>query len=235
MKTKKKPLRLDARLMSAAPFVRGGVLADIGTDHAYLPIRLLQDGLISSAVASDINKGPLEHAEKTVREYGMDERVSLVLTDGLCGIEKYNPRDIIIFGMGGELIASIIDAAPWVRNPDIRLILQPMTRRAELREYLLRKGHNIIDEVMSGADGRIYQTVCTEYDGIFRRGEYSTAELMLGRYNIARGGELLRQYAGMLAEIYEVRKKGKETAGADTSEELAVIDAVLPYTKETLF
>jgi len=105
------PPKPDGRLMSAAPFVRGGVIADIGTDHAYLPVWLLLTGRVQGAVATDIREGPLRTAARTVERYGLSGKISLILADGLAGIEKYHPDDIIIFGMGGELIASIIEKA----------------------------------------------------------------------------------------------------------------------------
>lgn len=186
--------KLDARLATAAEYVRGGRLADVGTDHAYLPVAMVLVGRSSDAVASDVRQGPLERARQTVERYGVAERVSLVLTDGLNGIERYSPDDIAIFGMGGELIASIIEAADWTRDPRVRLILQPMTRRAELRRYLTSHGFGIEDEAMSLADGRIYQTICAAYTG--HNTEYTPAEYELGRCNINKGGELYTRYLG---------------------------------------
>ncbi len=212
--------------MSAAPFVRGGVLADIGTDHAYLPARLILDGRISEAVASDIGEGPLRRAGETVKKYGLEEKITLCRADGLYGIEFYRPEDIVIFGMGGELIASIIDAAPWVRNPDVRLILQPMTRLSELREYLLSRGFAIIDEAMSEAGGRIYQTIPAEFFGGDSLNTYSPAELLLGRHNIARGDKLTLAYAAQLADIYKLRRAGKVKSGADTAEEDKILKSL---------
>ena len=100
----------DARLRAAAGFVRQGArLADIGTDHAYLPVSLLRGGRIPFAVASDISAGPLAHARETAAFAGIGEdRLALVLTPGLRGIEAYRPTDITICGMGGEMIVGIL-------------------------------------------------------------------------------------------------------------------------------
>lgn len=221
---------VDARLLSAARFTRGGAVADVGTDHAYLPAWLLLEGRISGGVATDINPGPLERAAATLRKYSIEDKIALRLTDGLRGIEEFSPRDIIIFGMGGELICSILAAAEWVKNPDIRLILQPMTRRAELRSWLLSQGFFIVDEAESEVGGRIYQTVCAEYDGIDRTGDYDVAELLIGRHNIKRCGKLTLEYTKNLYDIYSARRAGKLKSGADTSEEdevLAGLDRLL--------
>ena len=215
---------LDARLSCAAALVRGGRLADVGTDHGYLPVSLLLDGKIKYAVASDINRGPLESARQTVARHGLSDKVDLVLTDGLRGIEPYEPDDIAILGMGGELIASIIEAAEWVKNSKYRLILQPMTKRAELREYLITHGFFIENELVAEADGRIYQTICASYTG--ENTEYSLAELHLGRYNIQRGDALTAKYAARLEATYMTRMKGKAGAGADCGEESAVLEAL---------
>lgn len=204
--------RLDERLATAAEYVRGGRLADVGTDHAYLPVALVLMGRCCDAVASDVRRGPLERARQTVEKYGLEARVQLVLTDGLRGIEDYEPDDVAVFGMGGELIASIIEAAEWLRERRVRLILQPMTRRAELRAYLLEHGFGILDETMSCADGRIYQTLCAEYTGV--REQYSPVELELGRCNIHKGGELFSRYLGQQCRHHAaiVRARGLDAA-----------------------
>lgn len=217
-------LRLDARLSSAAALVRGGRLADVGTDHAFLPVALLLMGRIDFAVASDINKGPLARARKTVAEHGLSDKVELLLSDGLQGIEKYAPDDIAILGMGGELIASIIENAPWVKDGKYRLILQPMTRRDTLRQYLITHGFFIKDELMSRAEGRIYQTICAEYVGY--NTEYDLSELLLGRHNIERGGELFDAYVARLKDTYNTRLEGKRRSGADAREEETVLAAL---------
>ena len=132
---------LSPRLLAAAELVReGAFIADVGTDHAYLPIYLCLEERIRGGVASDINRGPIERAKENIEKYGLSERISTELTDGLCNIEKYSPEDILVLGMGGELIASIIDAAAWTKNSDIRLCLQPMTHAEHLRKYLYENG-----------------------------------------------------------------------------------------------
>lgn len=217
-------IRLDSRLGSAAALVRGGRLADVGTDHAYLPVALLLEGRIDYAVASDVNPGPIERARQTVAESGLSDKMDVVLADGLCGIEVYRPDDIAILGMGGELIASIIERADWVRDGHYRLILQPMTRRETLRHYLVTHGFEIQDELTSMADGRIYQTLCVRFTG--NNTEYDLSELLLGRHNIDRGGELIDRYASRLYATYSARLESKLRAGADASEERRVLGAL---------
>jgi len=211
---------LDGRLMSAVGYVRGGIVADVGTDHAYLPVYLVATGRADSAVASDINRGPIENAKETVRKYGLEDKITTLIADGLDGIEPYHPNDVIIFGMGGELIATIVDRAKWTRE-GTRLILQPMTKPEALRDYLGEVGFRIVDETLSEADGRVYQTLCAEYDGEKR--EYHGLARLLGEKNTERGGELFEKLAKRLRSTYETRRRGKAMSNANTSEEDAVL------------
>ena len=159
--------------MTAVPYVRGGrLVADIGTDHAYLPIYLCEqkkltptaakNGETLCAIAADINKGPVERADEHIAAARLTGYIRTVQTDGLKGLDVYDPDDIIIFGMGGELIASILEAATWVNTAGKRLILQPMTHAEKLREYLLSEGYAIVGETLSREGDRIYQTICAE-------------------------------------------------------------------------
>ena len=144
--------KLSARLRCAASMVReGSFVADVGTDHAYLPIALALEGKIRGAVASDINAGPVERGRKNIEEHALTDRISVVMTDGLSGIEPYAPNDILILGMGGELIARILECAPWTKDQSIRLCLQPMTHAEALRSFLLDNGYSIIDEQLAEA------------------------------------------------------------------------------------
>ncbi len=155
---------LDARLMSAAELVRqGAVFADIGTDHAHLPIFLLECGRIERAVLSDVNEGPLSAALAGVREHGLEERVELVLTDGAAALAGKGITDYAVCGMGGELIARIVSDAPNMKEPGVRLILQPMSRQSVLRTELARLGFSVIEEKYSYADGKYYVCMLAEY------------------------------------------------------------------------
>ncbi len=162
------PLRseMTPRLLTAASFVReGAVVADVGTDHAYLPIYLVSAGTAIRAVASDINEGPLARAEANVRRFGLTDRIALRLTPGLVGIEAFAPTDILICGMGGELIASILEAAEFVRDSQIRLILQPMTSARELRMWLAANGFAIEEERFAKEREKLYVVIAASYTG----------------------------------------------------------------------
>ena len=187
------PIKLTPRLMTAVPYVRPGrLVADIGTDHAYLPIYLCEQkrlfpvttpsGDTLCAIAADINKGPVERADQHIAAAGLTKYIRTVQTNGLCGLDVYDPDDIIIFGMGGELIADILEASPWVNRVGKRLILQPMTHAEKLREYLLSAGYAIMGETLSREGDRIYQTICAEPAGEGNAAPVlSPAELAVGQ------------------------------------------------------
>lgn len=159
-------MKLDSRLLSAAAYIRqGAYMADIGTDHAYLPVYLCQSGRIDRALACDIAKGPCESARKTVSEAGLDDRIRVVMTNGLFGLEKEGLTDIAICGMGGELIAAILHQADFVKSPHMRLVLLPMTKTAFLRGYLAQNGFVIEDETLSSVQNIVYTCLCVSYTG----------------------------------------------------------------------
>ena len=145
----------DQRLLCAASMVReGGTVADIGTDHAHLPVWLIQNGVCKKAIAADIGEGPAASARRTVQEAGLTHCIEVRVGDGLSVLSPGEATEIVIAGMGGETIAEILAAAPWLKDgKDRRLILQPMTKTAELREWLYHNGFSIERERLI-IDGR---------------------------------------------------------------------------------
>lgn len=160
---------LGKRLLSAADFVRqGAYFADIGTDHAYLPLFLIGEGKITRAVCTDINRGPLESAVKNARAVGYEDKIIFKLTDGARGTDGMGITDYAICGMGGELIADIIERSPHLMTEGVRLILQPMSRQSYLRRYLASRGFFEIGESYSFDGGKYYLCIAVEYDGACR-------------------------------------------------------------------
>lgn len=213
------------RLKAAAGYARPGkFIADVGTDHAYLPVYLLESGISSGALATDINRGPLERAAANVAGAGLGDRITLRLADGLRGAEEFCPEDIFILGMGGELIARILGDSEYIKNEKIRLVLQPMTRQAALRRFLLEGGFRIDDEVLvKDEGGRIYQIICAGYDGVRRTAD--EASLLCGAIILSRGGELCREYTARLerelAASAAGKRCGKDFDAAASDEALA--------------
>ena len=212
---------ISKRLRAAADFVRAGArIADVGTDHAYLPIYLARIGKIRGGVASDINEGPYLCAKKNIAAEGLSSLLTAVHTAGLCGIEEYAPTDIMICGMGGELIASILEDAPWVKNEKIRLILQPMTHPEILRKHLLHSGFEIIDETIIHED-KLYVVLCAEYVG--KSYDYTEAELLLGKKNIEKAKDELYMLIDWQIGVARRIADAKTSGGADAAEEERII------------
>lgn len=224
------PVQPDARLGAALPLLRGGVMADVGTDHAYLPIAALRQGLCDFAVATDIHRGPAEVAAAHLAANGLSEKEARVLlTDGLHGAWDYHPTDICIFGMGGEMIARIIDEAPWVRDAGIRLILQPMTKQEIVRDYLAQNGFCTVVERLVKTD-RIYTLICAEFDGHIRMP--SPLERIIGQDNLLRGDELTCELVKRHIDILTATREGKlKGVDPDTAREDELLAALHQYLK----
>ena len=157
---------LDKRLSLCASFVRDGVkIADIGTDHAYLPIWLLQSGKIEKALACDINEGPLQCGKADVLRYNLSDKITLRLSDGLKNVCEHEADDIIIAGMGGELIAKILSECSWVKNEEKRFILQPMTKCDVLIKWLYESGFEITHQKACECDKKHYTVMVAKYTG----------------------------------------------------------------------
>ncbi len=221
-----KTFSLGARLEGCASFVRNGkVPADIGTDHAYLPIWLVSSGIVPRAFASDINEEPIKSAKRNIEKCGLSEKVTTFTANGLDLIPPDDVDDIIIAGMGGDNIAAILSSAEWLKNPRYRLILQPMSRASNLREYLYRNRFEIKEEKAVCEAGRIYTVICAEYNDTFS--EYDDIQVYVGKlYSADRhAAELLRKQAGILrsmADGYAVKgdpeNSGKYSALAERLE-----------------
>ena len=159
-------ITLDSRLSLCASFVRqDSKLADIGTDHAYLPVWLCQNGVCKSAVAADINPEPLSRGQLTIAQAGLEDKVKTRLSDGLKSISADEADDIVIAGMGGELIAKIILDCEYSRDKDKRFILQPMTKSELLIERLCQNGFEILNQDCCVASNKCYTVLLVQYSG----------------------------------------------------------------------
>ncbi len=158
--------QLDNRLRLCADFVRDGArLADIGTDHAYLPVWLCRICRCPSAIAADINPEPLRHGANTISEAGLDDIISTRLSDGLKNIKQDETDDIVIAGMGGELISKIISECSFSKDSSKHFILQPMTKSELLIEWLCNNGYEIIKQDCCIAAKKCYTVLLVEYTG----------------------------------------------------------------------
>lgn len=156
--------KLSDRLQMVASFVRKGeVIADIGTDHAYLPAYLVSNKICPKAIASDIGNGPLKNAEKIVLRANLHQHIKLIISDGL---EKYSPDDADVFifaGMGGTLIVRLLENVSWIKNKDKRFIFQPMSHSEDVISFLIDNGFEIEEEKSCFDSGRCYIAFSTKY------------------------------------------------------------------------
>lgn len=216
--------KLNPRLLWFAERVRDGVLfADIGTDHAKLPVFLVASGKIQKVIAADIGEGPIARARTYIHACGYADRIETAITDGLDGLDITAPADIAICGMGGETIRGIIDAAPMVKNAQIRLLLQPMTDFALLREYLATNGFLPVHEDIIASEGRMYQCMIVSYCGTPYT--LTAAEAELGKQCIEQRSDTFIQYVKRRYNIVQKYIDGKSRSGADTTAETALIAA----------
>lgn len=198
-------LELSPRLAAIAHQVpQGAKLADVGTDHAYLPVYLLLKDRICGAVASDVNEGPLQRGRETARTYEVEEsKVSFRCCDGLAGIAAHEVDTVAICGMGGELIARILGAAPWTK--EALLLLQPMSSQPELRQWLITNGYAIRRELVV-KEGEKYYVILTVRGG--EAAPYTPAELWAGRQ---QAGEVNPHRGAYLAD--QIRRRERAMAG----------------------
>ena len=147
---------LQPRLRAIADLVPpGSRLADIGTDHGYIPIDLLLDGRITAAIATDIGELPLDHARRTAKRCGLAEGIDFRLGDGLGPLAPGEADVIVIAGMGGDSIADILAASPWAREGPL-LLLQPMSKAEVLRAFLPENGYRVEAERLAADKGKLY-------------------------------------------------------------------------------
>ena len=151
-------LPISDRLLACAKFVgRGNRVADIGCDHGYLSIHLLTQGIARSCIASDVNEGPLQCAQRNARKYGVANKIEFYLSDGVRNI----PRDfdnLVCAGMGADTMIHILESAPWLKDEKYTLILQCQSKTPMLRRYLSENGWRIYEEAVL-RDGRFLYTI----------------------------------------------------------------------------
>lgn len=205
-------LVLTNRLRTAAELVRcNRKTVDVGTDHGYLPAFLVMNGKTDCAVAADIGVGPLENAKKTIDKYELGDKISTILSNGLEKIPQ-DTEEIIIAGMGGTLIAEILNKAEWIKHENIHLVLQPMTHSYDVRKFLYENGFYIDTEKFCTDDGRDYVVISAYYNGecIVKDDFYCYfGDVATGSTESERG-YIKRQYFYIRSRFEGLKKSGNE-------------------------
>ncbi len=204
---------LSPRLRAIGDMVeRGSRLADIGTDHGYLPIRLLEEGRIPSAIAMDVGKGPLSRARAHVEERGLSGRIELRLSDGFAALAPGEADAAVLAGMGGPLMIRILTEGRRTAESLRYLVLSPQSEIPGVRRYLMGNGYRILAEDMVFDEGKYY-TVIKAAPGKMAEaaspGEepWSSLEGTYGRYLLRSGKQevsaFLRKERGILEAVRE--------------------------------
>lgn len=150
-------INISERLKCVAGLVnKGARVADIGTDHAYLPIYLVQNGISNKVYACDVRKEPLRRAKLHIDEYGLSDKITTQLCDGLKGINKGDVDTVTICGMGGKLMKNILKAGIDKLGDNTQLVLSAQSELRDFRKYLLETGIDIKSEHMLLEDGKYY-------------------------------------------------------------------------------
>jgi len=215
-------LPLSSRLLACCDFInKGDRVADVGCDHGYLGIHLLHSGIASSVIESDVAEGPLQSAMRNAAKFGVKNKMSFYLSDGL----KNVPRDfdvVVCAGMGADTIMSIIHhAAHWLKDPKYRLILQCQSKRPELRQWLYDEGFRINRETLAKDGKFVYSIMEVVYDpglGITPAETYITPQLLEDNH------PLLPEYYERVKHGVELTIFGLNRSGSD---QLPVYETIL--------
>ena len=204
-------MELSTRLQAVADFVTAGYkLADIGTDHAYIPIALVEQNRIPGAIAMDINEGPLQRAGEHIAENKMEKKIEIRLSNGFSALKKGEAESAVIAGMGGGLMIRILTEGEQIAKSLKECILQPQSEIERVRRFLLEEGYDILDENMVKDDGKYYTIlkVCPlkktsdkeelksgkEIKSGKRTEMWSEPELKYGRFLLQNRNPVLREY-----------------------------------------
>ena len=195
--------KLSKRLQKVADFVDDGArLADIGSDHAYLPVNLIKAGKISYAVAGEVVEGPYQSAKTNVAYEGLTSNINVRLANGLSAVlEEDNIDTVVIAGMGGNLIASILEQGLSKLGKGIKLILQPNNGEYRLRQWLVKENYKIVSELILEENDKIYEIIVAE---VVAEVSLSPEELRFGPILISEKNPVFRKK--WLAELRQKEK-----------------------------
>lgn len=214
-------MKLSDRLQAVASFVTPGLrVADIGTDHGYIPIYLTEQGIIPYAIAMDINKGPILRAQENIKENGLEKLIETRLSNGFDKLEPGEADCAVIAGMGGELIKKILDNGRNVTYELKELVLSPHSEVWLVRKYLHNNDFKIIDEKMIVDEGKFY-TIMKVIKG--KDDIYSEEDYMYGKILIEKKDEVLMKYIykeyNKVEKIFEnISKNGTDNAKSRIAE-----------------
>lgn len=203
-------MTLSPRLAATASLVAGGGnIADIGTDHAYLPAYLILTKKIPFAIAADVRRSPLDNARDTVQKYQLEKYVSLRLSDGLKEIKPDEVTEVVFAGMGGTLIAEKLSECPWAKDGKHHFIFQPQSRANDLREFLYKNGFTINQELAVCEGNRYYIALDANFTGEVK--ECTLSDCFIGKLpNTPEAKAYLKKQLDRYQRRYVALKKRNE-------------------------
>lgn len=217
---------MDKRLLTCAELCVGRHIADIGTDHGYLPCYMTAQGLCDSALACDTAPMPLDSARKHIAENGLEDKVKCILSDGLEKVPLEGLSDIVIAGMGGELIQRILESCTELKDaePPINLVLQPMTKWDTLRRHLYENGFTVTRELPCVSGKFVYSVMQAHYTGEAPPYPCDLRYLYCGL--VEPDSADAREYLLRQAKRLAAAAKGREASGdRKTADEMRVLAA----------
>ncbi|KUO74140.1 MAG: hypothetical protein APF77_11525 [Clostridia bacterium BRH_c25] len=224
---------LSPRLKIIADSIQGyKTLADIGSDHAYLPIYLVKNNRIISAIATDVNSGPVEISKKRLKSYRVEARVSVRQGNGLRVIKPGEVEVIVIAGMGGILITDILEQDTKVAQSARLLVLQPMRDSEKVRKWLFNNGFDIIDEELVKEQDKIYEVLWARPEGEARE---ANGLMLMGDRIIEKKHPLAAEYADKkIGELKKVIAALKNTDTENCRERTEECNELLNFYMEVL-
>lgn len=193
-------MNLSKRLNVVASMVtKGNIVADVGTDHGYVPIYLIKNGICPVAFAMDINEGPLERAKEHIIMEGLEGKITLIRSDGMKGLAGEKVDSVVVAGMGGDLVCKILDESPVISEIK-ELILSPHSELSKVRKNIMEKGFVITSEKMVKDYGKFYNVIKAERKD--KKEEYSEFEYEYGKILFETKDKVFYEYLLNLRDKY---------------------------------
>ena len=213
---------LSKRLQAVADMVTPGyVVADVGTDHGYVPIYLVKNNIAPKAYAMDINEGPLQKAKQNIKKEGLEKEIDTILSDGMKGLKPDTAESVIIAGMGGELIVRILKESK-VNDTLSEMVLSPHRDVDLVRTYIIESGWHIERETMTIDAGKYYNVMKIMPGEESKK--YNKTELMYGRHLLQEKNPILKEY---LQKEYNKFKRIHEKMKQNQSRDIGMIEETL--------
>ena len=211
-------VQLSMRLCAIAGMVtKGNRLADVGCDHGYLSIYLVEERIVPSAIAMDVRPGPLSRARENISRYGLEDYIETRLSDGLTKLEPGEGDTLVIAGMGGPLMERILNEGAKVREGFQELILQPQSDLPHFRHFLSEIGWEIVREEMIKEDGKFYPMMKVVRNKTGKKIMYTEAEAWFGPLLLEKCHPILKEYLLREASIREKILADLSGAGASSA------------------